>query len=374
MVPAIRHGVTRRSVMQKFASLAITVPAIVMPPGSAKCDVDLELEPPLRSHTHSSGIRYGCASPAPIGHPDHMLLEKLAAEANIYVPESSLKWAATEPQPGQFDFSEGDSIAAFAERNDMLIHGHTLVWYEAIPQWVSQIATAKDARTALERHISTEVQRYRGKIWAWDVVNEPIEPNDLLENGYRNSVWFRCLGIDYVDLAFRLARTADPVTPLSLNEYGVEYATAECQRRREATLHLLQKLRDLNTPIDCFGLQSHLVADRTFDHRGLAVFLGSVVKLGYQLMITELDVNDCNIVGNVGQRDAAVAHHVAEYLDIVYSAARPISIATWGLSDRYTWLRQYYKRTDGLPLRPLPLDVNYQRKLMWAALAKYAAA
>lgn len=355
--------------MLKVAGLAIAAPALAMPPVSAECDFDLEQEPPLRSHTLTSGIKYGCAGHAPIVQPDHILLEKFATEANIFVPEGALKWAPTEPQPGQFDFSEGDSIADFAARHDMLIHGHTLVWYATIPNWVSQITTAKDATTALERHITTEVQRYRGKIWAWDVVNEAIEPNDHLENGYRNSVWLRCLGINYVDLAFRLARAADPVTPLSLNEYGIEYATAESQRKRDATLGLLQKLRDLNTPIDCFGLQSHLLAEKTFDHRGLTEFIRSVVKLGYRLMITELDVNDWKILGNVEERDVAVAHHAAEYLDIVFSVARPISIATWGLSDRYTWMRQYYKRADGLPLRPLPLDVNYRRKRMWSTLA-----
>jgi endo-1,4-beta-xylanase len=370
----IRHGLTRRMAMQNFASLAIAAPAFVMPPVSAECDVDLELQPPLRSLTSSSGIKYGCAGGAPNVQPDLILLGKFAAEANIFVPESALKWVFTEPQPGHFDFSQGDSIADFAARSDMLIHGHTLVWYAAIPDWVSQIATAKDATTALERHITAEVQRYRGKIWAWDVVNEPIEPDDRLESGYRNSVWFRCLGIDYVDLAFRLARAADPATPLSLNEYGIEYATVECRRKREATLGLLQKLRDLKTPIDCFGLQSHLDAVKAFDHRGFTEFLRSVVKLGYRLMITELDVNDWKVPGNVEERDVAVARHTAEYLDMVFSVARPISMATWGLSDRYTWMRMYYKRTDGLPLRPLPLDFNYRRKRMWSALAGVMAA
>jgi endo-1,4-beta-xylanase len=355
--------------MLNFASLAISAPALLMPPVSAECDVDLELQPPLRSLTPSSGIKYGCAGGAPIVQRDRILLEKFAIEADIFVPESALKWISTEPQPGHFDFSEGDSIADFAARHDMLIHGHTLVWYAAIPEWVSQIEAAKEATTALERHINTEVQRYRGKIWAWDVVNEAIEPNDHLEKGYRNSVWFRCLGIDYVDLAFRLARAADPTTPLSLNEYGIEYATAECQRKREATLGLLQKLRDLNTPIDCFGLQSHLGADQTFDHRGFTEFLHSVVKLGYRLMITELDVNDWKVLGNVGERDVVVARHAAEYLDMVFSVARPTSIATWGLSDRYTWMPMYFKRADGSPLRPLPLDRTYRRKLMWSALA-----
>jgi endo-1,4-beta-xylanase len=371
-VHAIGHGLTRRSAMLNLARLAISAPALL--PVSAECDVDLEQQPPLRSLTSSSGIKYGCAGGAPIVQPDRILLEKFATEANIFVPESALKWVATEPQPGRFDFSQGDSIADFAARNDMLIHGHTLVWYAAIPGWVSKLETAQDATTALERHITTEVQRYRGKIWAWDVVNEPIEPNDHLENGYRDSVWYRCLGIGYVDLAFRLAHAADPATPLSLNEYGIEYATAECQRKREATLGLLQKLRDLKTPIDCYGLQSHLVADMTFDHRGFTDFLRNVVKLGYRLMITELDVNDWKVPGNIEERDVAVARHAAEYLDMVFSIARPMSISTWGLSDRYTWMRMYFKRADGAPLRPLPLDLNYRRKRMWSALVAAMAA
>ena len=139
----------------------------------------------------------------------------------------------------------------------MIMYGHTLVWHEAIPEWVTKISTAKDARIALERHIGTLVSRYHGKLWAWDVVNEPIEPNDGLDNGYRNSMWFRQLGIDYVDFAFRLARASDAKTPLSLNEYGFEYTTAESQQRRRHILALLQMLRTRNTPVDCFGLQSH---------------------------------------------------------------------------------------------------------------------
>ena len=122
-------------------------------------------------------------------------------------PETSLKWDRTEPRPGEFNFAEGDSIAAFATRNDMLVHGHTLVWYAAIPAHGSlRLQPVQEAKAALERHITTQVSRYRGKIWAWDVINEAIEPEDRLDDGYRNSVWFRSLGADYIDLAFRLAR------------------------------------------------------------------------------------------------------------------------------------------------------------------------
>jgi endo-1,4-beta-xylanase len=335
---------------------------------------NLELAPPLRSHSRVSGIKYGCAGAAPSVQPDHILLEKFAVEANLFSPEGALKWNQTEPQPGVFDFSEGDSIVDFATRNNMLVNGHTLVWYAAIPPWVSQLTTARNAELALERHIGNEVSRYRGKIWAWDVVNEAIKPNDRLENDYRNSVWLRCLGVDYIDLSFRLARAADPTTPLALSEYGIEYTTTESKHRRKALLALLQRLHDQNTPVDCLALQSHLVADQVFDRGGLTTFLRDVVQLGYRLLVTELDVNDVRIRGTEEERDAAVARHLGEYLDILFSVARPLSITTWGLSDRYTWLRQYNKRADGSPLRPLPLDANFNRKSMWALLARYMAA
>jgi endo-1,4-beta-xylanase len=363
-----REPPTRRSVALGLAGIAIASATRSVP---ARADFALELEPPLRSRAQASGIKFGCAGAAPIVQSDAILQEKIAGEANIFIPEGHLKWEFTEPRPNEFDFAGPDSIVDFAARHDMIMHGHTLVWYAAVPDWVARLATAADASRALERHIGTLVSRYRGKIWAWDVVNEPIEPNDRLDNGYRNSIWQRLLGVDHVDLAFRLARAADPATPLCLNEYGFEYASATSRNRRTDILALLQKLRDRNTPIDCFGLQSHLDGHRSFDRKELTAFLRSVVALGYRLMITELDVNDVELRGNEAERDAAVARHVAEYLDIVFSVAPPRSISTWGLSDRYSWLRQYYKRPDGKPLRPLPLDINLDRKPMWSVLAKY---
>ena len=374
MPTALQHTPTRREAILKLAGAALAAPALIAGRRAAAAGFELELAPPLRSHARVSGINYGCAGAAPNVQPDHVLLEKFATEANIFVPEGALKWNETEPRPGEFNFAEGDSIAAFAERNDMLVHGHTLVWHAAIPEWVSQLSTAQGARAALERHIATEVSRYRGKIWAWDVVNEPIEPNDRLDNDYRDSVWLRCLGADYVGEAFRLARSADPKVVLALSEYGFEYGTGAAEKRRQSLLALLRRLREQNVPVDCLALQSHLEAHQKFDAKALTAFLRDVVKLGYRLLITELDVNDFKIRGNDAERDAAVARHLAEYLDIVFSAARPLSIATWGLSDRYTWLKQYYKRADGLPLRPLPLDSTLNRKPMWATLAQFMRA
>lgn len=361
---------TRRSALQGLAALAATASAA----DQARANFALELEPSLRSHAAKSGLKFGCAGASPNLQTDPVMLVKMATEANIFIPEAHLKWEFTEPRPNEFDFEAADSIVGFAERHDMVMHGHTLVWYAALPPWALQIQTAEEARRALERHITKLVSRYRGKIWAWDVVNEPIEPKDGIEGGYRNSSWFKLLGIDHVDLAFRLARAADPAVPLCLNEYGFEYTSVVSKRRRRDILSFLRKLRDLNTPVDIFGLQSHLNGHEIFDRKELAAFLKEVVSLGYKLMVTELDVNDVQLRGNEAERDAAVDRHVAEYLDIVFSVARPVSISTWGLTDRYTWLVQYYKRADGQTLRPLPLDRNFNRKRVWSTLAKYLSA
>jgi endo-1,4-beta-xylanase len=364
----LEKPLTRRSAALAFAS---AIASTVVPVAHAAHAV--ERLQPLRRLGGRSGLRFGCAGAAPSKHPDPILLEKIAKEASIFVPEVHLKWGVTEPHANIFDFGAADSIADFASRHGMVMHGHTLVWHVALPGWVANISSARDARIALERHITMLVSRYRGKLWAWDVVNEPIEPNDALDMGYRNSIWFRQLGIDYVDLAFRLARAADSKTRLSLNEYGFEYATEESQQRRRHILALMQLLRTRNTPIDCFGLQSHLACHRVLDRKELAHFLRNIVDLGYGLMITELDVNDCEIPGSTAERDAAVARHVDEYLDIVFDVVRPLSVATWGLSDRYTWLAKDHKRSDGLPLRPLPLDADFKRKAMWSVLARYVS-
>jgi endo-1,4-beta-xylanase len=359
---------TRRSTTFGLASV---IASAAVPCKWAHADFAVERLPPLRMAAKASGIKFGCAGSTPNMQPDAILFKEIAKEANIFIPGDDLKWEFTEPQPNEFDFAAVDSIADFAAHHDMIMHGHTLVWHKEIPYWVAKISTARDAEIALERHIATLVSRYREKLWAWDVVNEPIEPKDGLDKGYRNSIWFRQLGIDYVDLAFRLVRAADTKTPLSLNEYGFEYTTEVSRQRRHYILALLQMLRNRNTPIDCLGLQSHLVCHRVFARKELTRFLRQVVDLGYRLMITELDVNDVEIPGTVSKRDAAVARHLDEYLDIVYSVARPISCSTWGLSDRYSWLQQRHKRADGQPLRPLPLDASFNRKPMWSTLVKY---
>src|SRR5258707_4841107 len=142
-------GLPRRSAVLGLAGAALAAAAPSATGASPNGDFALELLPPLRSRSAASGIKFGCAGAAPIVHPDAIMLETMATEANIFIPEGHLKWEHTEPRPSEFDFDGPDSIVDYAARHDMIMHGHTLVWYAAIPDWVAQIATARDAQAAL---------------------------------------------------------------------------------------------------------------------------------------------------------------------------------------------------------------------------------
>jgi len=48
---------------------------------------------------------------------------------------------------------------------------------------------------------------FKGKVYAWDVVNEVIDDGVSI---YRASQWYTICGEDYIIEAFKAARAADP--------------------------------------------------------------------------------------------------------------------------------------------------------------------
>ena len=122
------------------------------------------------------------------------------------------------------------------------------------------------------------------------------------------------------------------------------------------------------------GLQSHLFASRTIDRDGLQRFLAEIVALKLDVLVTELDVIDYEMPGDIGQRDKMVAAMADQFLGAVCEVVRPKALLTWGLSDRYTWVPIYFTRKDGLPNRPLPFDSNFRRKPLFDVIEKYRRA
>jgi endo-1,4-beta-xylanase len=319
----------------------------------------------------SAPIPYGAAVRSGALASDAAYRAAVAGMCQIIVPEGEMKWSDIHPARGEYRFEKADALVDFARQNRLEIRGHTLAWYGALPAWTSELADRAEAERELVDHIETVVSRYRGAIPSWDVVNEPLVDWPEGRLSLRPSVWMKRMGPDYLPIALRRTAEVDPDTRLVLNEYDVEFSGARYEARRRALIQLLRWLRERDVPLHGVGLQAHLFADRSIDRDGLQSFLAEIVALQLDVLITELDVVDYQLPGRIGERDALVAAFADQFLRAVCEVVRPKAILTWGLTDRYSWVPSYFKRADGMPNRPLPLDAEFKPKPLFDVIEEY---
>jgi endo-1,4-beta-xylanase len=363
-----RAALSRRSFLAA-AGAAACAPIVEAPPQ--------EEQPGLDALASAKGLRYGMAL-----QPRHLRDEAYASlirrEAGVLVGENAQKWHVIA-RDRTSDYGDADALAAFADVNGLVLRGHTLLWYAHVPGWWEAIEDRRVAEQALLDHIAETVGRYRGRVVSWDVVNEAIEPDDGRPDGLRRAVFLARFGDGYLHRAFAAAHAADPACQLVYNDYGFEYATPAHDRRRRALLGLLARFRRDGTPVGAVGLQSHLVAGQTFDAAVWRRFLADIAAMNYRILVTELDVSDTALPADVTVRDASVADEYKRFLDATLDERAVTSVLTWGLTDRWTWLRgpaalPSHRRKDGMQQRPLPFDDALRRKAAWTAMAQAFAA
>jgi len=320
------------------------------------------------SADRSRRIPYGaCVNLAPLQKkPEYRAA--LTAYCQQLTPEYGLFWNYLRPSRDRFDFDFADQVLAFAEARQMTMRGHTLVWYAAMPDWTKEIDSPAEVESVLEAHIETVVARYRGKIKTWHVVNEPIAEAKGSVADLRASIWLKYLGAKYIDTAFRLAHEVDPAAELLLNEYDIEYVEQGSAARRQALLALIHDLLARGTPLHGVGLQGHIRATHRIDRDGLYNFVSEIKSLGLSVHVTELDVIDRDLPAPIAVRDVLAAARAYDFLSPICAAMRPSVIASWGITDRYTWMPMWNKRSDGLANRPLPLDDQYRPKPLWSVI------
>jgi endo-1,4-beta-xylanase len=329
----------------------------------------------LKMRAAAKGLLFGAAETRMNLEMDSDLVAQYSRECSLLVPAWEMKWTAgtsrLRPTPYNFDFKDADWMLAFAQNHNLLVRGHALIWHLALPTWFRDTVDRQNAESFLVNHIQTVAHRFSGKLHSWDVVNEAVAPEDGKANGLRKTPWLEFLGENYIDLAFRIAAEADPSALLVYNDFGLVYETPNDKAKRIAVLKLMERLKTRGTPIAAFGMQSHLEGHETrFNPKKLRRFLSDIASLGLKILVTELDVNEQKLSANRTLRDRIVAAAYEDYLSVVLDEPAVIAVITWGLSDRYTWLSEFAPRSDKLPLRPLPLDVNYKRKLAWNAMAR----
>lgn len=319
----------------------------------------------LRNRAAAKKLIYGVATQQSIISSDKQFAKAIAQESTMLVAEANLLWSFLRPTPDSYDFAGGDWMAEFACTHKMLFAGTHLVWHDAMPDWFEETVNNQNAEQLLLEHIKTVAGHYAGKIHSWTVVNEAVKPEDGRSDGLRNTTWLKFLGPNYIEMAFRAAAQADPNALLIYNDTGLEYDKPDDEARRTAVLKLLERLKSRNTPVHALGIQAHVWKDSRFDPKKLQAFIREVANLGLKILITEMDVADPNPNGDTDTRDRIIAGFYEDYLSAVLNEPAVIAISTWGLSDKYTWLKK-----DGLQIRPLPLASDMHRKLAWNAIAR----
>jgi endo-1,4-beta-xylanase len=282
----------------------------------------------------------------------------VAQNFDSLTPENEMKWEAIEPSPGVFAYAGGDKLVAFAAANGIRMRGHTLVWHSQLASWVKGLPPT-ELRAAMLRHVRTVAGRYRGKIAAWDVVNEALADGPSGE--LRSDSPFTALGPTFIDEAFRAAHEADPDAQLFYNDYEIE---GEGSAKSEAAFALCKRLVEAGVPITGVGLQMHVDPRHWPPAESIQRNIERYADLGLRIEFTEMDVPVGEIPGNLDQklqRQREIAHDIVAACVAVERCA---AITFWGLTDRDSWLEDPHwgaLRGHG-PHRALLFDGAYRPK------------
>ena len=293
---------------------------------------------PLRVLAKRAGVLVGTAVDADAFAADATYRERIGAEFSSITAENVMKWQLVEPTRGTLDFAAADRLVAAAKASGQGVRGHTLIWHNQLPTWLTDgeaagTITPAQLREILRRHIIDEVSHFRGKVYQWDVANEVIDDNANL----RDTIWLRNLGPGYIADAFRWARQADPHVKLFLNDYNVEAANP----KSDAYFRLVQDLVRQHVPIDGFGAQGHLsVQDGFPTAAGVTANLKRFNDLGLQTSITEADVRMILPADNAKLQAQAQGYSVL--MQGCLLAPRCTSFTVWGYTDKYSWVPGFF--------------------------------
>jgi endo-1,4-beta-xylanase len=331
--------------------------------------------PSLHALAKAKGLQFGSAIAANdsggIGNARYTAL--IEAECGLLVAENEMKWQAIRPSPSRFDFTRFDAIADYASRQNMALRGHTLLWHRKqwMPSWVADYDFGAQPRAEAEKlvknHIEMVTKRYRGRITSYDVVNETVMESGALAETQISDAMGSTEAL--VDFAFHTARAAAPGVQLVYNDYMSWEPGNEAHRA--GVLSLLEGLKKRGTPVDALGIQSHLVAslDRRPQEREWRAFVDAVTGMGYDILITELDVTDADLPKDINKRDRAVADLTRRYLDMMLSYKQLRSVLVWGMCDAHSWLQSFKPRADKALVRGTLYDADYKAKPMREAIA-----
>ncbi|MFN7118788.1 MAG: endo-1,4-beta-xylanase [Saprospiraceae bacterium] len=297
---------------------------------------------------------------------------------NSMTAENAMKMGPIHPEENRYNWAPADKIVDFAVKNGLKIRGHALCWHNQTPSWFFTDSTGQEVSkeillARLKKHITDVAGRYKGKIYAWDVVNEAVPDNGEL---YRKSKFYDIIGPEYIEKAFEYAHAADPNALLFYNDYNTENVI-----KRESIYKLVKQLKEKGVPIHGVGLQGHWsIYEPTAQE--LEESITKFAALGLQVHITEVDVSvypkehehrerkptdKSEFTAEMNEKQAA---HYKMLFKIFRKHKRKVtSVTFWNLSDKASWLDNF--PVQGRKDYPLLFDQNYQPKKAYWEVVKF---
>ncbi len=267
------------------------------------------------------------------------------AQFDMVTPGNEMKWDTTEPSRGSFNFGPGDQIVNWAQAHNARVRGHNLVWHAQLPGWVGGLP-ANQVQSAMESHITGEVSHYKGKIYAWDVVNEPFnEDGSLRQDAFTNA-----MGSGYLADAIRTAHAADPNAKLYINDYNIEGENA----KSNALYSLAQSMLAQGVPLGGIGLESHFIDGQV--PSSMLANMQRFAGLGLDVAVTELDDRI-----QLPASSASLQQQAADYTTVVndcLAVSRCVGVSQWGVDDGHSWIPGTFPGYGAATM----YDSNYQPK------------
>ncbi|MCL2443717.1 MAG: endo-1,4-beta-xylanase [Treponema sp.] len=284
-------------------------------------------------------------------------LELLTTHFNTVTCENQMKpdHLAPNRKGGQYNWSSADNMINEMAANGIQVHGHTLVWHNQTREWMFQ-GTPEEVRENMVNHINTVLAHFKGRVFSWDVVNEAVrervnpgdQNSDWRTQLRTTSGWYRAMGADYIELAFRTARAADPDIVLYYNDYNMNN-----QRKAQVVANMIKDINDRyraegndRNLIEGIGLQAHYGFNVRVDD--VRATMDRFIELGLEISISELDVEIRSVgsgsfgtgkdtpTSEVEQRTQAIVYAqlfnlFKEYKDHI------VRVTMWGMDDELSW-------------------------------------
>lgn len=327
--------------------------------------------------TNGAGLRALAEFPLGVAVPGapwpHDLLASPERQAlverhfNSITAENIMKMAYLQPAPGRFTFEHADGLVDYAREHGMLAHGHTLVWHRQAPRWMNRYEGSRDDFIELLRtHVATVAAHFAGRLESWDVVNEAFDDGDPPD--WRRTIWWENIGPEYVEIAFRAARAADPHAALYYNDYNISGAHGPAKLDR--VLVMVDDFLARGVPIDGVGFQMHIDTDAPGPAAMREAF-AKVVARNLKVRVSELDVSVNQsrryqeLTPEVAARQARRYAEVARAYVVAVPPGLRGGITLWGITDGDSWIPGFRNRPDW----PLLFDADFGAKPAFCGFA-----